>query len=214
MIRTGSRRPFASLTLSALFLPIALSACTTYLEPMRPRQKLDPTSAYIYGRFTLDTKEGASVLGTEGVTFTIRCREGETYNLKFRNSQALQILPLPASVCQIEDVIADAGTGSTSAMGIGFVFGGIAGMAVGSAVSDSGSATMSNFRLLKNEFLDAGGVYYVGDFTMTAKDNLKAEDRHNDWTMRLVDNYVATTTELKRAYTHFASVRTENRILR
>jgi hypothetical protein len=191
---------------------IAASACAPRFVPMGFKQKPDPNRAYIYGRFRLDSKEGLSTLGTERVTFTIRCRNGETYNLRFQKWASLQLLPLPASVCQIEDVIADSGTGSTTAMGIGFIFGGIVGMAVGSAVSDSGGATMATFRLLKNEFLDPGGVYYVGDFTMTAKDNRKAEDRHNDWTMRLVDNYSATTAALKRNYTHFASARTENRV--
>jgi hypothetical protein len=209
---TGRRRGAASRALLAATL--AASACSYAIEPVRPRQKIDPKSAYIYGRFTLDTKAGASILGSEGVTFTIRCRDGETYNLKFRQGQPLQLLPLPALACQIEDVIADSGTGSTNAMGIGFVFGGIVGMAVGDAVSDTGSATMANFRLLKNEFLDAGGVYYVGDFKMTAKDNRSATDRHNDWTMRLVDNYAGTTAELKRTYVHFASTPTENRVSR
>jgi hypothetical protein len=208
---TGPRRFVAS----GLVLASAVVACActpAHTEPMRRRQKLDPGSAYIYGRFTLDTKEGAAILGNEAVTFTIRCRNGETYNLKFLREQALQVLPLPASVCQIEDVIADSGVATASAMNIGFIAGGVVGMGVGALMSDSGQATMASFRLLKNEFLDAGGVYYVGDFDMTAKDNRSAEDRHNDWTMRLVDNYAATTTEMKRRYVYFASARTEDRV--
>jgi hypothetical protein len=194
-----------------LILALAPSACTRYIQPLRPMQKVDPKSAYIYGRFNLNTTEGASVFGTETVTFTIRCRDGETYNLRFLHWKGVQLLPLPASVCQIEDVIADSGSGSANAMAIGFVVGGIVGAAVGS-MAGSSNATMSNFRLLKNEFLDGGGVYYVGDFTMTAKDNLHIDDRHNDWTMRLVDNYANATTELKRRYTNFASTHTENRV--
>jgi hypothetical protein len=209
-----TRYRLGAAALMVVLFAIAASACAPQFMPMGFRQKPDPYSAYIYGRFRVDNKQGLSTLGSEKVTFTIRCRNGETYKLRFRNDSALQVLPLPASVCQIEDVIAGTGAASTTAMGIGFIFGGIVGMGAAAALGNSDSSTMASFRLLKNEFLDPGGVYYVGDFTMTAKDNRNAEDRHNDWTMRLVDNYGATTAALRRNYTHFASAPTENRVSR
>jgi hypothetical protein len=190
------------------------TACAAATAPMTRRQRLDPKSAYIYGRFTLDTKDGLSVLGTEHVTFAIRCRDGQTYNLLFRPEQPLQILQLPATSCQIEDVVADSGAADPQVVAVAFAFGGVVGAAIADAASDAGDRRMASARLLNNELLDPGGVYYVGDFHMKATDNRKLGDRHNDWTAIVRDNYAATTAEMKKTFVNFAKRPTENRISR
>src|SRR6187551_3143853 len=74
-----------------------------------------------------------------GTAFSIRCRDGKRYKIVFSKDKddALRMIRLPAGICQLEDVVAKA---------------------VGSY------RDMAPFRLLGNEHLEPGGVYYVGDF--------------------------------------------------
>lgn len=76
---------------------------------------------------------------------------------------------------------------------------------------------MSPLRLLRNEILDPGGVYYVGDFaasgTFHATPIFFYMKIHQSWRMSsITDNYLETTASMKRGFPAFASVQTENRM--
>jgi hypothetical protein len=84
---------------------------------------------------------------------------------------------------------------------------------------------MAPFRLLNNEHLEPGGVYYVGDFSATVSSSYMGrsfEPRtllhrmyRERWGLDLPrNNYAATTAEMKRAYPSFASVATADRMPR
>ena len=150
-------------------------------------------SAYIYGRFLLQTDAG------QDLTFVIRCRDGERYKIPFSRDRPLMMIRLPAGLCQIEDVTYE---GQRS-------------------VDD-----MASFRLLGNEHLEPGGVYYVGDFIATGKTTKSAyefepkvlgfaREVRQSWKLfQPSNNYLATTADLRRAFPSFAKVGTEDRMPR
>jgi hypothetical protein len=191
-----------------------LAGCVTPISAVHPRQKYSPNVAYIYGRFALDIKKARSAFGTEKMVFEIRCRDGHMYEVVFHPTQTLQVIALRPSICQIEDVVNDENGPEGSGAGVAFVAGGLAGALVYTAIKgdQTEARQMSSFRLLQNEELEPGGVYYVGDFLAKAvEDN---EEQRNVWTLQASDNYEATTEAIKRKYPGFASAETENRISR
>ncbi len=77
---------------------------------------------------------------------------------------------------------------------------------------------MARFRLIRNEILGPGGVYYVGDFRMSSTSEITDRNFfYTTWTStwhtdNMRDNYEATTTAMKAQFPQFASVHTENRV--
>ena len=75
-------------------------------------------------------------------------------------------------------------------------------------------------RLLGNEHLQPGGVYYVGDFvvagrTVSREFNLIEMTIHQRWELFNPRNkYATTTATMKQAFPAFAGVATEDRMAR
>jgi hypothetical protein len=200
--------------LLALAVVAFATSCRVPLEPVRPKQKLDPKLAYVYGRFSMNTKDSMSLLGDEKVVFQVRCRDGAITDIFFSKTTALQIIPFEPGICQLEDVVNmdEAGVPAHSFTEI------LDEQSPSQPVlgkREPPTRQMASFRLLQNEELQAGGVYYVGDFFAKATDNHKdGDDRQNVWSMQVRNDYERTTAEMKRTYRYFATVTTENRISR
>jgi hypothetical protein len=166
-----------------------LAGCATYTASIRPEEAYDPASAYIYGRFLLRAEPGQNIGGSMG--FEINCRDGATYTIGMTTRHSLQMIKIAPSACQIAYIV------------------------YGSQRGASGEGKqLATFRLLRNEFLDPGGVYYVGDFLAVSSyshDFLSFQSRLH-WALRAIqDNYEATTDEMKRN-PRFAGTKTENRM--
>lgn len=124
-----------------------------------------------------------------GLSFVIRCREGTKYTIDFSSRDEVQMIELPPSICQLDHV----------------VYGGMA-------------QQMAGFRLLRNEILDPGGVYYLGDFRMSGSSRIVsaypfAITTRFTWQVdNIRDNYAASTGEMRRRFPAFASIPTEDRV--
>jgi hypothetical protein len=198
-----------------LLVALLVTGCAT-AEPtlLHPHARWNPQLAYLYGRFMVDGDTSLNLVSGPEVTFEIRCRDGKTYEIRFTRDHSVQVIALRPAICQIEDIVSDDG-GSHGHVAVGAAAAGIAGAVIVYAIEgDQTPRQMSGFRLLENEELRPGGVYYVGDFTLTAKDNRNANDRHYDWTYKIRDDYVTTTKEMKRTYARFAPDTTEDRTSR
>ena len=133
------------------------------------------------------------------MAFSIRCRDGKRYKIVFskQEDEALRMIRLPAGVCQLDDVV---------------------GKGVGS------HREMAAFRLLNNEHLQPGGVYYVGDFAAAGSSRLLdttiypfviVRKYREQWGIDPPRNrYLETTADMKRACPKFASVQTADRMAR
>jgi hypothetical protein len=147
-------------------------------------------------------RESAYIYGSFGVAsddnisaaFSIRCRDGRRYKIEFSKDQPLKVIRLPPGVCQLDDVIY---------RGVGSV------------------RQMASMRLLGNEHLQPGGVYYVGDFVVTGGTVSSEWTPFVGTTVTQVwgpfsprNNYARTTTALKRQFPLFARVPTEDRMPR
>ncbi len=125
----------------------------------------------------------------QNMSFEIRCRGGITYPITFSSRDEVQMIAIAPSTCQLDQIL----------------YGGVA-------------QRMANFRLLRNEILDAGGVYYVGDFSMSGTSKLTFwtpwyEVHRYTWrTEGIRDNYQETTRAMKQQFPRFASVATEDRV--
>ena len=179
-------------------LAVALSAladgCAEYTPGLRPTDPYSLGSAYVYGRFFVDAESPTLALdGHQSMGFAIRCRDGNRYVLRFSNRNALQVIRVAPSVCQIDEIIYTDASGSTL------------------------GRKATSFRLFENERLDPGGVYYVGDFfalatTKSSFNGLRWET-HLNWRMTgTTDSYDKTTDQLKRYFPNLAPAATDNRM--
>ena len=122
-------------------------------------------------------------------TFAVRCHDGQFYKIDFVARDQVQMIELPPSTCQLERV-------------------------------EYGSEAMSRmawFRLLRNEILDPGGVYYVGDYFVTGKSSTDFRffynETHQSWRMNPGrDEYAKTTADMRRQFPVFASAITQDRV--
>jgi len=129
--------------------------------------------------------------------FSIRCRDGRRYKIEFSKDDVVTVIQLTPGVCQLEDVVYR---------------------------SQGARREMASLRLLGNEHLEPGGVYYVGDFTVTGTIvDRTIEPNLGGFTMKTLtawgpfaarNNYATTTNELRRRFPSFALVATEDRIPR
>jgi hypothetical protein len=161
---------------------------------VRRDEAYDPGSAYIYGRFHIDSEPGLFGIGTsQTMGFAVRCRDGNVYTIKFTNKSGIQVMRLAPSVCQIDEFVYTDTSGAIIAR------------------------RMATFRLLQNEFLDRGGVYYVGDFFARASSKVEpgffVTTTHLAFKVTAIENnYEDTTAAMKRYFTKLALARTENRM--
>jgi hypothetical protein len=131
---------------------------------------------------------GRFTIEGQRMTFDLHCRDGATYAIEFSNRREVQMIEMVPSVCELETI------------------------EYGNALQ-----RVAAFRLLRNEVLDPGGVYYIGDYgasgtydTMTV---FIATEVRQSWRLkRPRDDYARTTADMRRAYPNFASVSTEDRV--
>jgi hypothetical protein len=197
---------------------VALAGCASAAhQELYRNRKLDPGSAYVYGRFVIDTKDSVSIFGDETLTFEIRCREGTIYPIRFTKGEPLQLIQVRPSTCQIEDIVFDDATAGsrggvlvpTNAGLVGAIL--VAGLFT-AIERDTRPRQMASFRLLRNEFLEPGGVYYVGDFYAKATAEGPGTNQRNSWTATRKNNYERTTEELARRLVNFSPEATQSRM--
>lgn len=121
-------------------------------------------------------------------TFAIRCHDGEFYKLDFVKRDQVQIIELPPSTCQLERI----------------------------EYGSEAMSRMATFRLLRNEILDPGGVYYVGDYFVTGTSHTDYRFFYNEtrqtWRMNPGrDDYAKTTADMRREFPAFAGAVTQDR---
>jgi hypothetical protein len=130
-----------------------------------------------------------------GTAFSIRCRDGKRYKIEFSKNHPVRLIRIPPGICQLDDII----------------YRGVAGSA----------SDMASLRLLGNEHLQPGGVYYVGDFVVAAKAVYSGGAPvfggrvRQSWALFSPrNNYASTTAELKQRFPGFSAVATEDRMPR
>ena len=214
-MRRGRKR-LLGVTSVALVVLAGCASAGTHQELHRSL-KLDPASAYVYGRFVIDTKDSVSMLGDETLTFEIRCRDGATYPIRFMKGEPLQLIRLRPSICQIEDIVFDDAT-ATPGQGVyvqanvGLVGAILLGGMFAAIEGDSRPREKASFRLLRNEYLEPGGIYYVGDFYAKATAEGEAGSQRNSWAATRKNDYERTTDELAKQLANFSPAATQSRM--
>jgi hypothetical protein len=120
--------------------------------------------------------------------FSLQCRDGSNYILRFYNAKPLHVIKVQPSTCSLTETI----------------FSNMDGM-VRSRKPYTGS-------LLQNVEFKAGTGYYVGDFFAVAGGYSTGYNSYTT-TWRVVDakaNYTRTTSDLKAEYTGLKDLRTED----
>ena len=123
------------------------------------------------------------------VTFEIRCRDGAIYKVDFIARDQVQLLELVPSVCQLDKI----------------------------EYGSSANAQLVPFRMLRNEILDPGGVYYVGDYSVSGASRVDYRffynEIHQSWRMKHArDDYARSTAEMRRLFPAFDGAATEDRV--
>lgn len=178
-----------ALPFSLMSLAALMGGCAVVTPSIRSTDTFDPKSAYLYGRLTLTTTGRA---GGMALYFEVRCRNGKRYRMGFREDGAPVVIKVVPSLCQVENVVLE-----------------------GNSVRLTSPAT---FRLVRNEFLDPGGVYYVGDFAATTNVSMVREKVLTDrWSWKMTErrnNYEQTSAEVRFSFPSFQPPATENRMPR
>lgn len=122
-----------------------------------------------------------------GQTFAIQCRDGAIYKIHFISQNQVQMIEVVPSVCQLDKI----------------EYGNV--------------SSLAPFRLLQNEFLDPGGVYYVGDYRASGESRVElglfSTTTHYSFRLNPArDNYEQTTAAMKRAFPSFRSAATQDRV--
>ena len=128
----------------------------------------------------------------ESMYFEIRCRDGQSYAIRFSRKTAVQMIEVAPAMCQIES----------------FVF-------ESPILSEVGPKRESaSFRLLSNELVEPGGVYYVGDFivNLTSDTLIPFFEWKQRWKFGASRNdYQGASAELRQIFPSFSAVPTEDR---
>jgi hypothetical protein len=123
------------------------------------------------------------------MTFAIRCRDGEVYKIDFIVQDQVQMIELVPSICQLDKI----------------------------EYGSSANARLVPFRMLRNEILDPGGVYYVGDYSVSGASRTEFKvlynEVHQSWRMgHARDDYARTTAEMRGQFPAFSGAATEDRV--
>jgi hypothetical protein len=131
---------------------------------------------------------GRFTIQGQAMAFAIRCYDGAVYKIHFQERDEVQMIELAPSTCQLDEIVYGA----------------------------SGQR-MAAFRMLRNEILDAGGVYYVGDYRASGTSTYVFMGLYNEirstWRMgHARDDYARTTAQMRQAFPQFASAATQDRV--
>jgi hypothetical protein len=171
------------------------AGCAGYTAGMRADAKPAAGSAYVYGRFFIQSKK--TPLGFDGyqtMGLVVRCADGSTYTIRFSNKNEVQVIPVRPSRCELVEIV----------------------------YTDADGAVKGRRRPPRDwmhpEQLAAGHGYYFGDYTARAKVDSEwhvfSTELHWSWDMDPdADNYQETTDQMKRTFASLASLPTENKRL-
>jgi hypothetical protein len=123
------------------------------------------------------------------MTFAIRCRDGAVYKVDFMDRDQVQMIELVPSICQLDKI----------------------------EYGSSANGQLVPFRMLRNEILDPGGLYYVGDYSVTGASRTEFKvfytEVHQRWRMNHAhDDYARSTAEMRQLFPAFAATPTEDRV--
>jgi hypothetical protein len=179
----------------ALLLLGAGVGCAHYTPRIDPDDRLDPQSAYLYGRFRIDAKD--SVLGMdshESMGFAFKCENGSDYTIRFSNRRPLQVIRIKPSRCEFVEIVC------TDADGVLLK-----------------RLPVAPGTLHDRQFLPGRG-YYLGDFyakaTVQTTPVLFATRIRWRWGITDVqNNYQVTTEIMKEKFSNLSRLPTEDRML-
>jgi hypothetical protein len=186
-----------------LFTVALTAACAGTTSRVRPSDRLDPTAAYVYGRFQArppaNTASAGYSMGLELSCFddprppnsTLR-----TYTIRFLDSREVQVLKIAPGRCSLADMLL---------------------IDKGGTITDRQSTPRHWTHF--DDFA-AGRTYYLGDYVgavaIGAGRNKERGPGVPVWTWHLDpvgDQSAPTTAEMKRGFTALAALATEDRPL-
>jgi hypothetical protein len=179
----------------ALALGIVSGGCVHSTGLVDPDDKLEPSSAYLYGRFGVDAQDKALAFGAhESIEFAFKCQDHSAFTIRFSNDTDLQVIQIRPSRCEFVQVV------YTNADGL----------AMRRIPMAPGS--------LRNGLFLPGRAYYLGDFYGKASFRSTpipfGARMHWRWGITDVqDNYELTTAAMRRNYWSLSRLPTENRML-
>jgi hypothetical protein len=172
---------------------IGLSACAAYKSGLRTDQSLDPTRAYLYGRFFIKSqRDYGDDFGYQRMGLRIRCVNGQTYTLPFINTREVQVFDIGPNRCALEAAVYTAASGVT----------------VRTRPAPPTWVHVDTFW--------PGRAYYLGDYFAKATFEETTTHGWDYWTWRWFmdpadDHFEATTAEMKRSFVQLAALPVEDR---
>jgi hypothetical protein len=157
---------------------------------MRPPDKVDPSSAYVYGRFEMRTDGHNEKMG-----FVLRCTDGQSYQayvIGFSRKRPLQVFAVPPGECSIDETVYSV-----------------------DEMREIGRREAS-LAPLRGRDLAPGVAYYIGDYVAAGTSTqITFGTRRVRWgVVDVRDQYDQTTADMQRAFPNLAALRTQDGINR
>jgi hypothetical protein len=172
--------------------PLCLAACAAFSPSLPKTEAPAPENAYLYGRFSIEApKAWLSLAGHQTMGFSLDCGSGQNILIKFKVEEPLQVLKVaPASKCKFREIVYTDSDGGIR------------------------SRKPAPPALSKEiEFLP-GKAYYLGDYFAATTNTYSGNTIYTQWEIKSsVDEYAASTEEMRKAYPAFANTPTEKKML-
>jgi hypothetical protein len=173
----------------------SLASCAGYTASIRRDDRASADSAYLYGRFFIESKSvPLGLAGYQTMGLVLSCAGGATYTIRFANTKGVQVIKARPARCALTQVVYTDADGAVRRR----------------SLPPRGWGRPQDFV--------AGYAYYLGDYTAVASFDSEWKvlytQLHWGWDMEAdADNYEETTEEMKRSFAGLAALPTENRRL-
>lgn len=170
--------------LAIIITLLLLSGCANYTKRATPAERVDHTSAYLYGRFYIDAPNGAlSLDGQVSMGLVMKCDDGSIYNLKFYNANPVFAVKVKPATCSLKEIIYSN---------------------VDGYVVERQPYTGTDLQSLA---LTAGQAYYLGDYAAKFTATLQYRGAIWNWALaKVVRNYEITSYEIKSSYPELSTL--------
>lgn len=177
----------------AIIFLLMLSGCTHDIPKNLATEVVDPTAAYLYGKFFIEAPSARLSLNNQiNMRFVVKCDDGSNYLLKFDNKSPLFAIKVKPSNCSVKELIFSDADGSVRKL----------------------EAYRGN--TLQAMTLQHGYAYYLGDYAASLSTTLEHREstsqyRESTWQWSLQEvarNFSATTAAMQASYPALASLPT------
>lgn len=188
LIRLGARGRRAAVLFVVALGVAGAAGCAHYMNNVTPGAFPAGGRAYVYGRFTIAAEDYLLVNNYATMGFTLGCDDGQSYTIRFRRQQFVQLISVDPATCGMTEIVYTDGGGTI----------------LGRRLPPPGWRQPRRYV--------AGQAYYLGDYEAATTHEWKIVATELHWELTSEENHYADTTrDLFSVFHAFAGIPTVDR---